>query len=200
MIDGFYLNLDEEMIKKIDQYFINKNIFCKTSWIKNKIEIYKNSNKIETDIYKEILSTDIKEFIDPDRVKNYCDLNTYLDFNTKQKNINDKTIFAQIIGYSNIAEPSEKQEKNEESLDVLDQFESKFLQGDDDSHKKAEKVVLKFQLSNGINTFYGFEYENVKAFNDLVNKESNHPKILIGPKVEIRRGIFYLKNDNVLLL
>ena len=107
----------------------------------------------------------------------------------------------QISGYSNIAEPSENINKSSDNLDVLDNFESKYLQSEGEELKRTEKVLLKFEMTEGVETYYGFEYENLNDLKaSLKSSDNKFPKILIGPKTEIRRGIIYLRNNNTKLL
>ena len=95
-------------------------------------------------------------------------------------------------------EAKQKNEKNEENLEEAENFESKYLQNEGEEKVKTERVVLKLQLTNGEDTFFGFEYEILKSLNNILNEK--FPKLLIGPNVEVRRGIFYLKNNNVKFL
>jgi len=197
-------NNSEEMknlVKKVDEYLISKYLFCNKNWLKEKIEPIKNSRKLEEEIMKEIINTDINSFIDKERTKNYLNLSTHTNFSTKLYELN-KIIFMQILGYSNIAEPIENVNKSSDNLDVLENFESKYLQSEGEEMKKTEKVLLKFELTEGIDKYYGFEYESLIDLRNSLNTASNSkfPKILIGPKTEIRRGILYMRNNNIKLL
>jgi hypothetical protein len=197
-------NNSEEMknlVKKVDDYLISNYIFCNKNWLKEKIEPIKSSRKLEEEIMKEIINTDINTFIDKERTKNYLHLSKHTNFSTKLYEFN-KFIFIKILGYSNIAEPIENVNKSSDNLDVLDNFESKYLQSEGEEMKKTEKVLLKFELTEGIDKYYGFEYESLNDLRNSLNSASNtkFPKILIGPKTEIRRGIIYMRNNNIKLL
>lgn len=185
------------MLKKVDQFLVSKSIFCNADWLKSKIQVLRLSSKIEEEVYKEVLATDLNTYVDQNRALNHCSLTFFNSFDNEKSNF-DKAIFTQLVGYHNIAEPSFK--NSEAGLDQVDEneFESRYLQGEDERKPKAEKVVLKLQLTNGVETIYGFEYEVLKNLNVTINKP--FPKLIIGPNVEVRRGIFFLKNNNVKLL
>lgn len=195
MIDDYS---NSEMLKKIDQFLITNYIFCNPLWLKEKINGHKNSKKLEEDIYKEIIKSDINEFIDKERAKNYLNLSLISGVDKKLAKL-EKYIFLEIIGYSNIADPIEKDDQNnKESFDVLEKIDSKFLQSEDEPKVKTQKIILKMELSDGVDKIFGFEYENIKNIKTIINNK--HPKILVGPKAEVRRGILYLDNSNVKLL
>lgn len=200
MIEENYLNSEmTSKFKKVEQFLESKFIFCTNKWLKDKVEIHQNSNKIEDKILSEIISNDISKFIDTEKVTNFCKLSDFAKFDIKEKKIN-KNIFFQIKGYSNIAEPSEKVDKSGD-IDVLENFDSKYLQSEGEEIKKSEKIVLKFELTNGVDTIYAFEYEDLKDLKKyLISTENKFVKIVVGPNIEIRRGIVYLKNDNLNLL
>lgn len=200
MINDSNLINHEEMFRKLDQILVNKKIFCRETWLRSKVNELTSTNTIEEDLLKEINRTDINDFIDKERLEKYSNLKSHLDFATKLSHVNNKFLLFQITGNCNIAEPSNKIDKNGENLDVLDQFESKFLQGDEEVKKNFEKVVLKLQMTDGLNVCYGFEYETVKIISELLGGDNKFPKIIVGPNLEIRRGIIYLNNSNTRLL
>jgi hypothetical protein len=190
-------NLDEEM-KKVSEYLKRRQVFAKSSWIKQKISEFKNQDKIEDLIYKESIITDIKEFVDTDQLKKFPS-------SQEKVKIEKGNIFLQINGYINIAESKEQLEKKkgENLFDVLENFESKFLQAEGEETKKVEKTVLKYEFTDGKDVIYGFEYEDLKDFrNSMIQSHSTNKfvKVLIGSTYEIRRGIIYLKKDNIRLL
>lgn len=200
MIDLNSYNIDniDNMLKRIDQYLVKQYIYCNRNWLLSKIEEYKSSKKIEDDIYKEVIKSDINEFADTERIKDAYKIAESLDFSIKHTVIKD-FMFMQINGSSNIAEPSEKSGgDDEENLDVVENFESKYLQSEDEVKVKTEKIILKFEMSNGVDLLYGFEYEMLKDIKKILNDK--YPKILIGPNLEARRGVLYLRNNNVKLL
>ncbi len=196
-------NNSEEMknlVKKIDDLLIRKQIFCKSEWLKEKLLTLKTSKKLEEDIIKEVVNSDLNIIVDKERLKTNFDLSSHAKFSTKFYELNNYFLM-QIIGYSNIAEPSENLNKSSDNLDVLDNFESKYLQSEGEEIKKTEKVLLKFEMTEGIDKYYGFEYENLNDLKAFLNSTNNKfPKIIIGPKTEIRRGIIYLRNNNTKLL
>jgi predicted amino acid racemase len=200
MIEENILNSEmSSKLKKVEQFLESKFIFCTKNWLKDKVEIHKNSNKIEDKILSEIISSDISNFIDIEKVTAHCKISDFAKFDIKEKKIN-KNIFFQIKGYSNIAEPSEKVDKSGD-IDVLENFDSKYLQSEGEENKKSEKVVLKFELTDGVETIYGFEYEDLKDLKkNLISSENKFVKVVVGPNFEVRRGIIYLKNDNINLL
>ena len=78
------------------------------------------------------------------------------------------------------------------------------MQGDEEKVSKAEKIYYKFGFTTtGDDLFYGFEYNQ---FNNNIHdklssiKGPNFLKVIIGPKIEIRRGIYYLNNNNFQIL
>jgi hypothetical protein len=190
-------NLEEEM-KKVSDYLKTKHINASSSWLKEKIDLNKNRNKIEEIIYKEAIHSDIKDFIDIEKLKSFPSSDEKL----KLENGN---LFLQINGYLNIAESKESQEKKKEEnlLDVLENFESKFLQSEGEEVKKVERTVLKFELTDGKSIIHGFEYEDLKEFRQAMISAlslNKFLKVIVGPSYEIRRGIIYLKKDNIKLL
>ena len=164
-------------------------------------------------LLKHLLNTDINEYINKDKVKQLIDF-SQIKPSVKDYVINNKYIFAQIQGYANIAEPLNANANEEyDDLDVVEKTESKYLQGDDDANtnSKNESVVYKLKFTNGVDEFYGFEYN--KFNNEILTmlkeclpnykKENNgnkYLKCLIGPNVEIHRSIFYLNSSNFKLL
>ena len=158
----------------------------------------------QKDLYNLLLKTNINEYIDKEKVKSLLDISQYT-FDKKELKISNKYIFAQLQGHSNIAEPLQTNNQDYDNLDVLEKTESKFLQGDDNIGIKAEKYVWKLQLTEGINTFFGFEYQSfddknnniLKNFNSDTNK---YLKVLLGPNIDVHRGVFYLTNDNFKIL
>ena len=89
-------------------------------------------------LYNLLLKTDIKDYIDKEKIQSLYDL-SQCTFQQKQTTITNKYIFAQVQGHSNIAEPLHANDNHYDNLDVLEKTESKFLQGDDDKGKKYEK-------------------------------------------------------------
>ena len=195
-------NNSEEMkklVKKLDDFLISKHIFCKSEWLNEKLVTLKTSKKLEEDIMKEVVNTDINLIIDKERIKSKFNLSSQPKF-SKFYELNNYFLM-QIIGYSNIAEPSENLNKSSNNLDVLDNLDSKFLQSEGEEKKKTEKILLKFEMTEGIDKYYGFEYENLNELKASFNSSSNKfPKIILGPKTEIRRGILFLRNNNTKLL
>jgi hypothetical protein len=190
-------NLDDEM-KKVSDYLKNKHINANSSWLKDKMNLHKNKNKIEEIIYKEAILSDIKDFIDKDKLKKFPSNDEKLKFE-------NGTIFLQINGYLNIAESKESQDKKKEEnlLDVLDNFESKFLQAEGEEVKRVERTVLKFEFTDGYSIVHGFEYEDLKEFRQAMISTlagNKFLKVIVGPTYEMRRGIIYLKKDNIKLL
>lgn len=187
----------EEVMKKISDNLKKKCIFVNPTWLKQKFELYKNKEKVEEFIYKDIINTDIIEFIDKENLKSPS---------LEEKFILEKgNIFLQINGYFNIAESKENMDRKtgDNLFEVLENFESKFLQSEEDEIKKVEKTVLKFEFTDGKNLLHGFEYEDLKDFrNAMIEAFSTNKflKVLVGPNYEIRRGIIYLKRDNIKLL
>ena len=92
-------------------------------------------------------------------------------------------------------------EIEDEDNDIDD---NKYLQGNDEKTLKTEKIYYKFEFtSTGEDIFYGFEYNqfNQETHDKLSNlKGPNFIKVLMGPKIEVRRGIFYLNNNNFKIL
>lgn len=203
------LNSDNQemtsLLNKVEQFLQKNYIYCTKSFLKNKIEAFKNLPKLEEKILEVIRTEDINSFIDKEKIGNFK-LAESCKYDVKNVKIKYNLLF-QIDGYSNIAEPLEKNNKaneanNNENLDELDNFESNYLQGDGEENvKQTEKVILKIKLTNGVDTLYGFEYEeltDLKKF--LATKDNKFVKIIVGPEVEVRRGILYLSQKNVKLI
>jgi hypothetical protein len=190
-IDENNLNM---LLKRVDKFLKNKHIFCKENWLKEKINQFKQSSNLENEIYKEVLSSDIEQFINKEILESrFKDVFNY----DKESSSLTEPSFSQIIAFRNIAEPLEKQ-KEESNLDVLDNFESKFLEGDSKESKKIEKEVFKLELFNGVDNFVAFEYTPIRDLKLILNNK--HPKILIHAGAEVRRGIVYLRQNLVTLL
>ena len=172
-------------------------------------EISSNSTKL----YEKLLATDISEYIDKEKVKSNFNSSSYTIEQFKSL-INDKFIFAQIINIRNIAISNETTKMKEyDNLDDVDEDDNdneinldnnKYLQGEETNHNKIEKIYYKIGLSsNGEDLFYGFEFDQFS--NEIVDKLSSikgpsFMKVLIGPKIEVRRGIFFLNNTNFKIL
>jgi hypothetical protein len=187
---------NSDIFKRLEQFLTNKYIFCKQDWLKEKIELYKTKNKIEDLIYQETLSNDINSFIDSDKVNSYLDLSKYNDLQDEKHIIKGKYVFSQINSFTNIAEPKDStEEKEEDNEEENEQFESKYLQSEEGEKAKVEKLIFKLGLFNGKDEFIGFEYEPIKPLPKLL-MNNKFCKVLIGPTIEVRRGIYYLKNDN----
>ena len=69
---------------------------------------------------------------------------------------------------------------------------------------QKQKKYIKFGFTTtGEDLFYGFEYSQ---FNNLIHDKLSSIKgpiflkVLLGPKIEVRRGIFYLNNNNFQIL
>ena len=190
-------NIEEEM-KNVSDYLKKKNIYVDAKWLKEKYNMYKKKENIEECVYKDIISTNITEFIDKENLK----ILPSSEEKFKQEKAN---IFLQINGYFNIAESKENMEKKkgENLFEVLENFESKFLQSEEEEVKKVEKTVLKYEFTDGKSVIHGFEYEDLKDFRQaMIQAFSTNKfiKVLIGPTFEVRRGIIYLKKDNIKLL
>ena len=78
------------------------------------------------------------------------------------------------------------------------------MQGNEQKITKTEKIYYKFSFTTtGDDLFYGFEYDQ---FSNLIHDKLScikgpvFLKVLLGPKIEIRRGIFYLNNNNFKIL
>ena len=178
---------------------LNK-IFVAEAYLSQLPSNVKSSN---ASLYNHLLKTDISLYIDKNKVLNNCDTSKYA-ITEKESKIN-KFIFAQIQGHSNIAEPLIVDQHHYDNLDVVEKTESKFLQGEDDIGKKYEKIIWKFQFNDGANLFYGFEYEEfnpneISLMKNFSNESNKFMKVLIGPIVEVRRGIFYLTKRNFRIL
>lgn len=147
-----------------------------------------------------VLQEDISKYISKDKVKNYLDIAVSFPFDNKLSYIKDKYIFAQIVGYSNIAEPKNTA-KDDDNLDVVEKTENKYLQGGEDTIRKSEKIIRKYQLYDGVCYFYGVELEPIAQCNSTLSSSKNiYMKVLVGPHVEVRRSIFYLNHNNFKLL
>ena len=155
-------------------------------------------------LYNLLLKTDIKYYIDKEKIQTSIDL-SQCNFQQKLTKITNKYIFAQLQGHSNIAEPLHANDNHYDNLDVLEKTESKFLQGDDDKSKKYEKYVWKLELTDGVNVFYGFEYHtfrdlDINQLKNITSDTNKYLKVLLGPNIDVHRGIFYLDSTNFKIL
>ena len=146
-------------------------------------------------LLKHFLSTDIVSYINKDKVKQLIDF-SQIKPSVKDYTINNKYIFAQIQGYANIAEPlNANTHEDYDDLDVVEKTESKYLQGDDDANTndKNENVVYKLKFTNGVEEFYGFEYNKFNNEILTVLKYLN----AFTPNGEKPAGAYYYAvNDN----
>ena len=168
-------------------------------------DIKYNKNKL----YKLILDINISTFIDKEKVKKNFNSELY-NLEIQKSLVDNKFIFAQINSIRNVA--ISKEDTKLKEYDNLDEVEeednviddNKYLQGEEEKISKTEKVYYKFEFTTtGEDIFYGFEYSQ---FNNEIHdklssiKGPNFIKVLLGPKIEIRRGIFYLNNENFHIL
>ena len=187
-------------MENLSHIFISDNFF---NTLPNEI---KTNNE---NLYKYLLNENISNYIDKVKAKQNFNSELYT-LEDPVKKIENKYIFVQIISIRNVA--ISKEETKYKEYDNLDEIEdedndiddNKYLQGNDEKTLKTEKIYYKFGLtSTGDDIFYGFEYYQ---FNNEIHdklssiKGPNFVKVLLGPKIEIRRGIFYLNNDNFQIL
>ena len=168
-------------------------------------EIKSNKNKL----YKHLLETNISNYIDKEKVKNNFNSELY-NLEIQKSLIDNKYIFCQINSIRNIA--ISKEDTKLKEYDNLDEIEdednaiddNKYLQGEEGNISKTEKIYYKFELTTtGEDIFYGFEYSqfNQEIHDKLSSiKGPSFTKVLLGPKIEIRRGIFYFNNENFNIL
>ena len=183
-----------------------KHIFVLDDYINSLSEEIKLNNE---KLYKHLIETDISKYIDKDKVKNNFNSELY-NLEVPKFLIDNKYIFAQINSIRNIA--ISKEETKLKEYDNLDEVEdednviddNKYLQSDEEKISKTEKIYYKFGLTTtGEDLFYGFEYSQ---FSNMIHdrlssiKGPTFLKVLLGPKIEIRRGIFYLNNNNFKIL
>ncbi len=170
------------------------NIYILENWLQERYELYiktENDPKtIEKNIQNDIKSTDIEEFIDKQKVGSIQDK---ISFDVKQSLIKRK-VFCQIQAFANIGDATHKQHGN---LDEIEKIDNKYLRTDEEEQIKnyeKERFVYKLQLTNGKETFYGFEFEKITSLNNMeLNK---FQKVIIGDNIEVRRGVLYLKPSN----
>jgi hypothetical protein len=192
--------IDNTNMLKVQKYLQNKNINVDKNWLLERLEIFKASQKIEEDIYKEVLATDISKFVDKEKTSACNKLNELSNPNLVKSKLG-KALFLQINGYSNIAQPSYK--PKEALIDLLEKeknLESKFLVNiDEDKEKeKNEKSVFKLNLFDGVGEIIGFEYEFIPGSEAALSKKFS--KILVLPESEVRRGVIYFKKNTINLL
>ena len=177
--------------------YVLKYIFISNDYL-NKLDSSIKGN--QNLLLKNLIENNIEEYIDKEKTKKNLDLSQYKILN-KLSFIKEKYIFAQIIGRENIAEKKNNYEDEDcDNLDVIEKTEHKFLQGDDNESNKFKKIVWNFAFNDGNTQFFGFEY---KEFNKetlerikRMDEKDKFIKVIIGPNVEVRRGIFYLTKDN----
>ena len=71
--------------------------------------------------------------------------------------------------------------------------------------KKYEKYVWKLELTDGVNVFYGFEYHtfrdlDINQLKNITSDTNKYLKVLLGPNIDVHRGIFYLDSTNFKIL
>ena len=180
--------------------FISDNYFNSLSE-----DIKTNKDKL----YKHLIETNISNYIDKEKVIQNFNSEIYT-LEVPKSLIDNKYIFAQINFIRNVAVSCEETKLKE--YDNLDEIEdednviddNKYLQGDEEKVSKTEKIYYKFGFTTtGNDLFYGFEYTQ---FNNLIHDKLSSIKgplflkVLLGPKIEIRRGIYYLNNNNFQIL
>ena len=183
-----------------------KYIFVRDNYISS----LDQETKLNKDkLYKHLLESDIKNYIDKFKVQNNFNSLIY-DIHNIKSIINNKYIFAQIVSARNVA--ISKEETKQKEYDNLDEIEdedniiddNKYLQGDNEQVKKAERINYKLGFtSTGDDLFYGFEYSQFsKAIHDKLSSlnVSHCLKVILGPNIEVRRGIFFLNNNNFNIL
>ena len=182
------------------------HIFVSDNFINSLPEEIKSNNN---SLYNKLINENITNFIDKEKTKNYFNSEIFT-LEEPFKLIENKYIFAQIISIRNIA--ISKEEAKYKEYDNLDEIEdedndiddNKYLQGNEEKTLKTEKIYYKFGFSStGDDLFYGFEYNQFsqEIHERLANiKGPNYIKVLLGPNIEVRRGIFYLNNDNFKIL
>ena len=169
------------------------------------IEIKSNNEAL----YNHLINENISNYIDKEKAKAYFDSELYNLEEPLQK-IENKYIFCQVISVRNIA--ISKEEAKYKEYDNLDEIEdedndfddNKYLQGNDEKNQKTSKIIFKIEFSStGDDLFYGFEYNQFshQIHDKLSNvKKTNSLKVLLGPNIEVRRGIFYLNDSNFKIL
>ena len=182
------------------------HIFVLNSYINSlSDEIKLNEDKL----YNHLIETNISTYIDKEKVKNYFNSELY-NIEVPKSLIDNKFIFAQIVSLRNVAISKEETKLKEyDNLDVVEDEDNviddnKYLQGNEQKVTKTEKIYYKFSFTTtGDDLFYGFEYDQ---FSNLIHDKLScikgpvFLKVLLGPKIEIRRGIFYLNNNNFKIL
>ena len=169
------------------------------------IEIKSNNEAL----YNHLINENISNYIDKEKVKAYFNSEIYNLEEPFQK-IENKYIFCQVISVRNIA--ISKEEAKYKEYDNLDEIEdedndmddNKYLQGNDEKNQKTSKIIFKIEFSStGDDLFYGFEYNQFShQIHDKFSsvKKTNSLKVLLGPNIEVRRGIFYLNDSNLKIL
>ena len=174
-----------------------KYIFISNDYLNKLDNLIKNNQSL---LLKNLIENNIDEFIDKDKIKQNLDLSQFTILN-KVNYIKQKYIFAQIIGRENIAEKKNiYDDDGSDNLDVIEKTEHKFLQGEDNESNKFKKIVWNFAFNDGNTKFFGFEYQEfnrdtIERIKNM-NEKDKFMKVIIGPNVEIRRGIMYLNKDN----
>ena len=200
----------KEITKKVYNSFINKkNIKLHNNWLE------KIANISDGSLKKELLKINLNEKDNEKLLEESLDAKKYnnlFSFENK-KEILQGYFLCQINSYSNVAQSNANSNNNnykEDEEELIDDeflnYENEVLSGNDPDDKgayKSNKRILKFSMSiaglssstNNLNNISAFEHSYISGFDKIL--ESEFPKIIIGPKCEIRRGIMYLDNTNV---
>ena len=178
-----------------------KYIFISNDYLNKLDNSIKNNQSL---LLKNLIENNIDEYVDKEKTKQNLDLSQFTILN-KLSYIKEKYIFAQIIGRENIAEKKNIYDDDDcDNLDVIEKTEHKFLQGEDNEINKFKKIVWNFAFNDGNTKFFGFEYQEfnrdtVERIKNM-NEKDKFMKVIIGPNVEVRRGVFYLNKDNFTII
>lgn len=208
------MSIKDSIVKNIFSYFSTKKIFLREDWIKSLIESNNLENAQQNQIlYDTILnlikSTDISEYanltynIPPPESMN-TDLTKYVisnkyflfqiqkSFDTSVKPIKeDKKVV--IIDDDIIYNPEDKE----------DLFYSAEVEIKEKITKRVTKLFLSYGLNNTSDQVVAIETERISIFDKILADDNNNLdslKVIVGPDVIIRKGIWCLNNSNIQLI
>ena len=208
------MSLKDSIVKNIFSYFSNKKIPLREDWIRSLIDSNNLENAQQDQIlYDTILnlikSTDISEYVNfssnkppldsmNSSLSKYVISNKYFllqiqkSFDTSVKPIKeDKKIV--VIDDDIIYNPEDKE----------DLFYSAEIEVKEKVTKRVTKLFLSYGISDTSDQIVAIETEKVRLFDKILTDEINNLdslKIIVGPEVVVRKGIWCLNNSNIQLI
>lgn len=190
------MNDSEITLDQIRLDFQRQFIFLNYEWISSLYQSYIVDQEYRKDKFllflkQQIIDLNISVFIDYQQIKSINEIN---NFDIKVNMIKGY-YFLQILQIGNISEPKKLYSSN---IDVVEKIDNKYLRSEEENKVQEKQSSLnKMLLTDGRDEILAFEYEKIPFIN--ISMMTKQQKVLIGPEVEIRRGIMYLTQKNIKL-